>query len=643
MSKVFKRFIVLAFLILWFVNQTQAENWVNDIKIISRTEWWADESLRYRDTKVWQDYLDKLNSTPAKPETEAQKKAREKSKSIDNYLVTNYAENYQTSEVIKYENWHKLVWPITKTKYVKWIIVHHTATEATDSYDAIRSIYKSHSITRKRGDIGYNYVIWLNWEIFEWRSGGDYVVWAHTLRNNYSTVWISIIWNYQDKAINQEQYNSLKKLIVYLGEKYWIDLNWKHSYHKDCKTKDCSFYISSFQSDAIIWHRDAWITSCPWNTLYTQLQWLKNEIRNWDTSTVKLKESIPSSESNIPTNEEKTKLDHRLDAMEEHDLLKILALIDYRIDKPNWLNPDLLKQLKVKIMASIKYKQTNSKNLYSQNTNFDKTKYIKIKLSYPYEDRITINKWWKSYNIKVVDWKLQLSNWQLTNNINITWENLEYLEISSWERKPAWDKENRYNDNKFKWNINLSVKDNKLLVVNEVLISDYLKWLGEVSDWDNQEKIKTIIIAARTYARWYTTEARKFPWEYYDWSDNPDEFQIYLWYGLEQRSPRINKIVDETENQIITYNWKIIKPWYFSQSNGQTMSYTDYCKQNSAKCTAWDYPFLTGVFDPGSVWKIKLWHWVGISGAWATYLASKWWNSEMIVKYYLNGVSLERM
>jgi hypothetical protein len=32
-----------------------------------------------------------------------------------------------------------------------------------------------------------------------------------------------------------------------------------------------------------------------------------------------------------------------------------------------------------------------------------------------------------------------------------------------------------------------------------------------VSNTDDTEKIKTIVIAARTYARWYMTKANKFP------------------------------------------------------------------------------------------------------------------------------------
>jgi SpoIID/LytB domain protein len=188
----------------------------------------------------------------------------------------------------------------------------------------------------------------------------------------------------------------------------------------------------------------------------------------------------------------------------------------------------------------------------------------------------------------------------------------------------------------------LSVKDNKLLVVNKLYLSDYLKWLWEVSDSDNPEKIKTIVVAARTYARWYMTKAIKFPWESYQGSDNPDEFQRYLWYSLEQRSPKINKIVNETADQIITYNNDIIKPWYFTQSAWKTLSYKDYCKDN-LDCKKINYPYLSSVFDPGSVWKTKLGHWVGISWAWATFLASKWWTEDMIIKYFLKGVEIKKI
>lgn len=599
-----------------------------DIKIIKRSEWGADETWRYTDYEFWKNYFNSLNSWSVTEETEAEKKLREKTKSINDFLSTNYKTENTLAEVISTENWHDLVWPIQKTNYVKSVVVHHTDTPSwTSSYEAIRSIYKYHTLTRWWGDIGYNYLIWYNWEIFEWRAWWDYVVWAHAIRNNRWTVWVAIIWEYWSEKISDKQYKALKKLIVNLSEKYWIDFNKLYDYHKDCIWSSCSSYLDNYKDSALVGHRDVGNTSCPWNALYNQLKTLRSELKTktkW-FAFVKLKTSTKN-----------TALDNKLNKLSEHDLLELLAALDYKIDKTKDIKLSIIRN---KVFSKIKEKSLKSSN--SVVSWYDKNNKISIKLSYPLENNIKIKKGDMEYDVKISSWKLLVNNKLLRDKVTIKSTVWSYLEISSWERIPAWDKEQKYNDNKFRWDLILTIKDSKLLVVNRLYLSDYLKWLWEVSDSDNPEKIKTIVIAARTYARWYMTKAYKFPWESYQGSDNPDEFQRYLGYSLEKRSPKINKIVDETENQIITYNEDIIKPWYFSQSEWKTLSYKDYCKQNNWNCKNVNYPYLTSVFDPGSVWKNKLWHGVGISWAWATYLASKWWTEDMIIKYYLKWVKVK--
>jgi peptidoglycan hydrolase-like amidase len=63
------------------------------------------------------------------------------------------------------------------------------------------------------------------------------------------------------------------------------------------------------------------------------------------------------------------------------------------------------------------------------------------------------------------------------------------------------------------------------------------------------------------------TQDKKFKREWYHASDDPDVFQKYLGYGLEERSPNINKVVDETKNLVILFDNKLIKPWYSSRTN----------------------------------------------------------------------------
>ncbi len=51
----------------------------------------------------------------------------------------------------RYENGHRLVWPIQKTRQVNRIIIHHTA-ESLDKQASdevyLRDIYKYHAVTR---------------------------------------------------------------------------------------------------------------------------------------------------------------------------------------------------------------------------------------------------------------------------------------------------------------------------------------------------------------------------------------------------------------------------------------------------------------------------------------------------------------
>lgn len=124
----------------------------------------------------------------------------------------------------------------------------------------------------------------------------------------------------------------------------------------------------------------------------------------------------------------------------------------------------------------------------------------------------------------------------------------DVVKIPSWSRVPAWDTNGKYNDNLFRGKIIVRNDSGKLLVINELPLEDYLRGMREVSNTDPVEKIKTIVVAARSYARFYTSKInRKFHTSLYDGSDNPDEFQKYLGYGYEMRSPNVSSQVQATK------------------------------------------------------------------------------------------------
>ena len=607
---------------------------VNDIKIISREEWWANENYRYSDSEEWQnifkkwdeDAIKRKNTVYSQAQIDAAKEKQEKLKQMNEILLNNFWYELEIDSKVYTENWRKLAWPIAKTKKVKWIVIHHTYSEYTNSLDWIRQIYKFHALTRQWWDIWYNYLIWKDWEIYEWRAGWDYVVAAHDKWNNMATVWIALIWNYSSDPINTKQYNSLKSLTSYLVEKYNIDLTNKTYFHEECVDDECILPLKSELKDPIIGHRDAWNTTCPWDALYVQINDIKTDL---------LKAPISIAF------EYKKKIYKSLEKFSDEKLIDILAKIESDLDITKTSNKLKLRWL---LIGYFDYKK-NKFNSQSILVNWkDAKKIINIKLSYPDNDNIKIKSWNAEFNI-TRNWNSIYVKWIKFNSLKIPKKDPNsILEISSWDRKPSWDISWKYNDNKFRWDLLVYVKNNKLIVVNSLDIEDYLKWLWEVSDSESIEKIKTIIIAARSYATWYTTKERKFKWEFYDWVDDPNVFQKYLWYGLEERSPNVNKIVDDTKWQLITYNWKLIKPWYFSSSNWKTLSFYDYCRikytDEICKKEAVKYPYLQSVLDKWSNWKTKAWHWVWISWAGVSYFADKWWSYDMIIKYFFKWVQI---
>ncbi|MDP2090301.1 MAG: N-acetylmuramoyl-L-alanine amidase [Candidatus Gracilibacteria bacterium] len=602
-----------------------------DIKIITRAEWGADENIRYIDSVEWKEILQNWEQQKIKDkdkiltqaQIDAQNKAKEKNKLILD-ILDKYSFQRGINSRITTENSRKLFWPIEKAEKITGIIIHHTSTDYASSIEGVRNIYRYHTLKNAWGDIGYNFIIGNDGEIYEGRAGGETSVAAHAKYNNIGNIGISIIGNYSDKAINDKQYLSLKNLTSYLVNKYDIDLNKKKYYHSDCNGKSCDLPLNTVLSDTIIGHRDAGNTSCPGDKLYAQIQDIKSELKNKNTPIFSIK------------NDYNNKINKLLEKIPENKLLDILANIENDLDK----KVDL-KKMKAKGLIVNYFKSKSSKNLTS---NIKVNQKISIKLSYPDNDIIKI----KSGNIVIElkrDGKSLLLAGKKFSSLKIPKKDPNsILEIVSWNRVPEWDKEKKYNDNKFRGDLIISVKDNKLLVVNKLNMEDYLKGLGEVSDYEDSEKVKTIIIAARSYATWYITKDRKFPGESYDGVDDPNVFQKYLGYSLESRSPNINKIVDQTRGKLITYNGELIKPWYFSNSNGKTLSYYDFCMEKYTekicKKEAKKYPYLTSVIDKGSEGKQFLGHGVGISGAGVKYFAEKGWSYDLIIKYYLKGVEV---
>lgn len=247
--------------------------------------------------------------------SEATKKQLEKNIAIDDYLRKNFPEESVLNEVIRTENGHKLVWPIEKTKYVREIVIHHTAEDNIKSLsdeELMRSMYYYHTISRGWGDIGYQYIIGQRGKVYEGRAGGDYNVGAHVTWNNRGTVGISVIGNFEKDTLVKEQRATIQKFLLAISKKYGIDTNTDQKGHKACKVEE-ECLTRDFDIKSLVGHRDVGYTSCPGANLYkalteTFIPELNGSTRNttliansvYKPETLKKTESTPEISKPIP-------------------------------------------------------------------------------------------------------------------------------------------------------------------------------------------------------------------------------------------------------------------------------------------------------------------------------------------------------
>ncbi len=207
------------------------------------------------------------------------------------------------------------------------------------------------------------------------------------------------------------------------------------------------------------------------------------------------------------------------------------------------------------------------------------------------------------------------------------------LEIVNFENRPAWN--TALNDNLFRGVIEVRNIDGEMAVINELPMEMYLRGLAEATNSEPTEKIRTMTILARTYARWYMEFEEKFPGMPYHLDDNPDVSQKYLGYGLESRAPNVVQSVSDTAGMVVTYNGDIIKTPYFSSTDGTTT-------RSGEEVWGWTHtPYLQSVSDELCTVGYFSGHGVGLSGCGATAAAEQGSSYEEIIKYYYQDVEIE--
>jgi N-acetylmuramoyl-L-alanine amidase CwlA len=196
-------------------------------------------------------------------------------------------------EIISRQEWgadeSQMTWPVEYAKVQK-IVIHHTAStklvpdaDGSGEYkDMVDAIYRYHTTSKTWvdsngtnyagfGDIGYNYLIDPEGNIYEGRKGGNGAIGGHVSGFNTGSVGISIIGNYQDGAVGQTNTTlepqveaAVAKLVGWIAANNGMELNASSNF--------CGKTI-----DGLVGHKDLAATQCPGNIIYSELSEIQQE------------------------------------------------------------------------------------------------------------------------------------------------------------------------------------------------------------------------------------------------------------------------------------------------------------------------------------------------------------------------------
>jgi hypothetical protein len=139
-------------------------------------------------------------------------------------------------------------------------VIHHTVTTNNPSDPAyiVRAIYQYHAVSRGWGDIGYNFLIDRQGNIYEGRKGGDGVVGVHAGDFNYGSVGIALLGDYRTVDMTPAMKEALVSLMAWEADRFGIHpLEMSHFVHREFPN--------------VVAHRDLWSTICPGDRVYQAL------------------------------------------------------------------------------------------------------------------------------------------------------------------------------------------------------------------------------------------------------------------------------------------------------------------------------------------------------------------------------------
>jgi hypothetical protein len=171
--------------------------------------------------------------------------------------------------------------------------------------------------------------------------------------------------------------------------------------------------------------------------------------------------------------------------------------------------------------------------------------------------------------------------------------------------------------------------DNKLYVVNDLLLEDYVEGIAETGKGTHVEAVKANLVAARSYA---FISKGKYP--FFDVVGSTYD-QLYLGDDVKDNLVDVGSAAKATRGQMVNYGGEIVTTPYFGNSYGKTRSWTSVWGGSHK-------PWLVPVVAKYDAGRRQFGHGVGMSQRDAALRAKNdGWTSEQLLTHYYTDTEIE--
>lgn len=261
--------------IIWSISAATPRN-LKGVSIIQRSDRADDQSIIFKKTTTTN------TTTTTDTDQEDETPSTNKIDTINAYLRQVFPEQFILNEIVRTIDGKDLSRSRWYHNNKTHIVIHHTASNfddiktPEDALATINAIFKFHTQTKKRWDIGYNFIIDPRGNIYEWRGGWESVIWAHAAYNNAPSLGIALMGNFEINEPTEKQLDALTRLSTALMIKYRINPDNQIYAHI---VDDHYPYVKDEVRSAFIGHRDTGKTACPGTNLYNKLPTIRKAIK----------------------------------------------------------------------------------------------------------------------------------------------------------------------------------------------------------------------------------------------------------------------------------------------------------------------------------------------------------------------------